>query len=90
MSKKSSQKGWNSEAGYIWSMIGSAVGFANILSFGAKSYQNGGGVFLDSTSCSLSSSRASHAYSGRDCWKDSPCSSRDFLLVKFLVKEASF
>ena len=42
----SKNKGWNSEAGYIWSMIGSAVGFANILSFGAKSYQNGGGVFL--------------------------------------------
>ena len=46
LKKQVSTKGWNSEAGYIWSMIGSAVGFANILSFGAKSYENGGGVFL--------------------------------------------
>ncbi len=47
MSKnKIAKRGWNSESGYVWSMIGSAVGFANILSFGAKTYQNGGGVFL--------------------------------------------
>lgn len=37
---------WKSQKGYIYSMLGSAVGFANILSFGAKSYQNGGGAFL--------------------------------------------
>ena len=44
--EQKSKNAWNSEAGYVWSMIGSAVGFANILSFGAKSYQNGGGAFL--------------------------------------------
>lgn len=38
--------GWKSSAGYIWSLIGSAVGFANILSFSAHSYKNGGGAFL--------------------------------------------
>jgi neurotransmitter:Na+ symporter, NSS family len=37
---------WSKEAGYIWSMIGSAVGFANILSFSALCYKNGGGAFL--------------------------------------------
>lgn len=37
---------WRSQIGFIWSLIGSAVGFANILSFSAKVYQNGGGVFL--------------------------------------------
>lgn len=37
---------WSHEAGYIWSMIGSAVGFANILSFSALCYKNGGGAFL--------------------------------------------
>lgn len=40
------QQTWNREAGYIWSMIGSAVGFANILSFSALCYKNGGGAFL--------------------------------------------
>lgn len=37
---------WKSQAGYIWSLIGSAVGFANILSFSAQAYKNGGGAFL--------------------------------------------
>jgi neurotransmitter:Na+ symporter, NSS family len=37
---------WSKEAGYIWSMIGSAVGFANVLSFSALCYKNGGGAFL--------------------------------------------
>lgn len=35
-----------SDSGYIFSMIGSAVGFANILSFSARCYRNGGGAFL--------------------------------------------
>lgn len=49
MSKESTSqesKGWQSSAGYIWSLIGSAVGFANILSFSAHAYKNGGGAFL--------------------------------------------
>jgi NSS family neurotransmitter:Na+ symporter len=37
---------WRSQSGYIWSLIGSAVGFANILSFSAQAYKNGGGAFL--------------------------------------------
>lgn len=37
---------WASQSGYIWSLIGSAVGFANILSFSAKAYFYGGGAFL--------------------------------------------
>jgi NSS family neurotransmitter:Na+ symporter len=37
---------WRSDAGYIWALIGSAVGFANILSFSAKAYMHGGGAFL--------------------------------------------
>ncbi len=37
---------WSSQAGFIWSLIGSAVGFANILSFSAQVYKNGGGAFL--------------------------------------------
>lgn len=41
-----SEKTWSKERGYIWSMIGSAVGFANILSFSALCYRNGGGAFL--------------------------------------------
>ena len=40
------QKTWKTSSGYIWSLIGSAVGFANILSFSAKVYKNGGGAFL--------------------------------------------
>lgn len=37
---------WKSQSGYIWSLIGSAVGFANILSFSAQAYKNGGGAYL--------------------------------------------
>ncbi len=37
---------WNSDSGYIWAMIGSAVGFANILGFSSQAYLNGGGAFL--------------------------------------------
>ncbi|MCP5469634.1 MAG: sodium-dependent transporter [Chlamydiales bacterium] len=40
------QDTWSKETGYIWSLIGSAVGFANILSFSALCYRNGGGAFL--------------------------------------------
>lgn len=41
-----SETTWKSQAGFIWSLIGSAVGFANILSFSAQVYKNGGGAFL--------------------------------------------
>src|SRR5262245_30333371 len=37
---------WKSQAGFTWSLIGSAVGFANILSFSAQAYKNGGGAYL--------------------------------------------
>lgn len=37
---------WRSQSGYIWSLIGSAVGFANVLSFSSQVYKNGGGAFL--------------------------------------------
>jgi NSS family neurotransmitter:Na+ symporter len=37
---------WQSNVGYIMAMVGSAVGFANILSFSARCYYNGGGAFL--------------------------------------------
>lgn len=37
---------WSKESGYIWALLGSAVGFANILSFSAQCYRNGGGAFL--------------------------------------------
>lgn len=43
---QSSAKTWKTQSGYIWSLIGSAVGFANILSFSAQVYKNGGGAFL--------------------------------------------
>jgi neurotransmitter:Na+ symporter, NSS family len=47
MSGSTSEKQeWSQESGYIWSLIGSAVGFANILSFSALCYKNGGGAFL--------------------------------------------
>ncbi len=42
----SESSSWKSDAGYIWSMIGSAVGFANILGFSSQAYLNGGGAFL--------------------------------------------
>ncbi len=37
---------WKSQAGFVWALIGSAVGFANVLSFSAKAYKNGGGAYL--------------------------------------------
>lgn len=37
---------WKTQAGFVWALIGSAVGFANILSFSAQVYKNGGGAFL--------------------------------------------
>lgn len=46
MANVGKQETWSKEAGYIWSMIGSAVGFANVLSFSALCYKNGGGAFL--------------------------------------------
>lgn len=46
MSHPESTTTWKSQAGFVWSMIGSAVGFANILSFSAKAYKNGGGAYL--------------------------------------------
>lgn len=46
MSESKSESGWKSQSGYIWSVLGSAVGFANILSFSSQAYKNGGGAFL--------------------------------------------
>lgn len=40
------KKGWKSQSGFIWAVLGSVVGFANILSFSSQCYQNGGGAFL--------------------------------------------
>lgn len=37
---------WKRESGFIWSMLGSAIGFANLLSFSSECYRNGGGAFL--------------------------------------------
>lgn len=34
------------ESGFIFALVGSAIGFANILSFSAQCYKNGGGAFL--------------------------------------------
>lgn len=44
--ENSLKNSWTNQSGYIWSLIGSAVGFANILSFSAKAYFYGGGAFL--------------------------------------------
>lgn len=41
-----SQQSWKSERGYIWALLGSAVGFANLLCFSALCYKNGGAAFL--------------------------------------------
>lgn len=46
MLQHTSETTWRSQAGFIWSLIGSAVGFANILSFSAQVYKNGGGAFM--------------------------------------------
>lgn len=40
------KQGWKSQSGFIWAVLGSVVGFANILSFSAQCYKNGGGAFL--------------------------------------------
>jgi len=37
---------WVRESGFIFAMLGSAIGFANILAFSAQCYRNGGGAFL--------------------------------------------
>lgn len=37
---------WVRESGFIFAMLGSAIGFANILAFSAQCYKNGGGAFL--------------------------------------------
>lgn len=42
----SKNNNWSHQSGYIWALIGSAVGFANILSFSSKAYFYGGGAFL--------------------------------------------
>ncbi len=46
MSSSSTANSWAKESGFIWSVLGSAIGFANILSFSAQCYRNGGGAFL--------------------------------------------
>ena len=46
MSSNTSPQTWNSHAGFIWSLVGSAVGFANILSFSGLCYRHGGSAFL--------------------------------------------
>ena len=46
MSHTQSTTGWKKQSGYVWSLIGSAVGFANVLSFSSHCYKNGGGAFL--------------------------------------------
>lgn len=38
--------GWATTRGYMWAMLGTAIGFANLLSFGSHCYRNGGGAFL--------------------------------------------
>jgi NSS family neurotransmitter:Na+ symporter len=43
---QNTSSGWKKQSGFIWSLIGSAVGFGNILSFSATCYKNGGGAFL--------------------------------------------
>ncbi len=45
MSATKKQDTWSKEAGYVWSMIGSAVGFANVLSFSALAIRMGAGRF---------------------------------------------
>ena len=38
--------GWKNQSGFIWAVLGSVVGFANVLSFSSQCYHNGGGAFL--------------------------------------------
>ncbi len=37
---------WKKESGFVWAVLGSVIGFANVLSFSAQCYRNGGGAFL--------------------------------------------
>lgn len=46
MKTKNKKVTWVRESGFIFAMLGSAIGFANILSFSAQCYKNGGGAFL--------------------------------------------
>lgn len=46
MNKSNKKMTWVKESGFIFAMLGSAVGFANILAFSAQCYRNGGGAFL--------------------------------------------
>ncbi len=46
MSVKNKKMTWVRESGFIFAMLGSAIGFANILAFSAQCYKNGGGAFL--------------------------------------------
>lgn len=46
MNSKNKPMTWVKESGFIFAMLGSAVGFANILAFSAQCYKNGGGAFL--------------------------------------------
>lgn len=50
---KSDHNTWKKESGYIWSLVGSAVGFANLLGFSSQCYRNGGGAFLIPFICGL-------------------------------------
>lgn len=43
---KNKKMTWVRESGFIFAMLGSAIGFANILAFSAQCYKNGGGAFL--------------------------------------------
>ncbi len=43
---ESTKTTFKKESGFILAMVGSAIGFANILSFSAQCYKNGGGAFL--------------------------------------------
>jgi len=45
-SQSNAQTTWKRKSGYIWSLLGSAIGFANVISFSAMCYRNGGGAFL--------------------------------------------
>ena len=44
MSEKKSS--WSSQTGYIWSLLGSAIGFANLLAFGSECFRYGGAAYL--------------------------------------------
>lgn len=44
--ENNSKMTFKKESGFIFAMVGSAIGFANILSFSAQCYKNGGGAFL--------------------------------------------